>query len=653
LEAFTVVVVYPFSPADQDLAHENAKWMNELGGCKGHEVVAIADARCQQAVFIVNELKKCFDNVYVLPAKAVIDGWPEGANYFFRTATAWLGNAPKWPCFLWMEPDAVPLRKSWLDLLEAEYKACGKRFMGDRVQVENIPLHMSGVGIYPNPLHAYAGEAYRASETAWDMAGKDQIVPQAHFTKLIEHAWRHPVFTNPSELKTQIRPETILFHSSKDGSLIKLLREKLFPAVPVLAEPETVKVRPKSSIGDKSGEARESTKDEVAVFDSRGVGETKMAASGERQQSGPELTGTAGVPAEFTTGLRDDPLAASIGGDDNARSGQTRFTVNAPPTVQPASGAEISCDIFIRTYPGDYEWLSYCVRSIEKFARGFRKVWIVSPEPIFLPANMPGFETKMINDESEDGYLAQQITKLYADVITDYQADYILHIDSDTLLTRPITPENFFSREGLPVWLYTPYSEIQTPWQPVTEKFMGEAVEYEFMRRFPILVPKWLLSRIREFCHATHGMVMTNYIKMQPYRSFSEFNALGAFAYRYHRSMFQWINTVKDLLQEPFGRQFHSWSGITDEVKKEINYILNGADQPAREAVSSIAETQPVHYTTQTSATPCPAPSNSRPYIKELVMKLKEYADTDTSTRISVMVNLQKAGLTPRRQKKK
>src|SRR5262249_39551045 len=160
-----------------------------------------------------------------------------------------------------------------------------------------------------------------------------------------------------------------------------------------------------------------------------------------------------------------------------------------------------------------------------KFAKGFRKLWIVSPEecpwPYTVLPNQLQLEWKKMNDETEDGYLAQQITKLYADVITDYQADYILHIDSDVILTRTITPGDFIEAQsnGKVIWPYTPYAAIETPWQPIIEKFLGGAhMPYEFMRRFPIMVPRWLYPRLREFCHRIHGVPISDYIRNQPLR---------------------------------------------------------------------------------------------------------------------------------------
>lgn len=554
-----MTVIYPFSTVDQDLALKNVEWMNELGGCKGHDVVTIHDKRCAPNLVssIHLELSKAFDKVETIHAGAEIDGWPEGANYFFRVAAATLQNRRGCPYFFWMEPDAIPLRAGWLDAIWREYMKAQRPFMGDRVQVENIPLHMSGVGVYPNPLHEYAGEAYRAGEIAWDMAGREQIVPKAHFTKLIEHAWKHPSFKDHSELATQIRPEAVLFHSSKDGSLIDLLRggqaesrhahnveivgsiptpATNFPAVPVLADPH-------ANVKGVGGEARESN---------------RITATVSREQ-----------------------------GADSRGGGEIPFNIT---------------DIFIRTYEKDYEWLFWCLKSIAKFCVGFRKIMVVSPHssPPWLTAAIyeefagktgMDFQFKMMQDETEDGYLAQQITKMYADVTLDYQPDYILHVDSDVIFTRPTTPQDFFGIAKLPIWYYTPYSAIETPWQPITEKFMGRRIENEFMRRFPILVPRWLYPRVREFCNKQHGMIISQYIRNQPLRAFSEFNVLGAYAWEFHRSMFDFVNTITAgqrwddaqggmvyEMPEPMAKQYHSWGGITPEIRTEIENTLRGTE---------------------------------------------------------------------------
>jgi FkbM family methyltransferase len=129
------------------------------------------------------------------------------------------------------------------------------------------------------------------------------------------------------------------------------------------------------------------------------------------------------------------------------------------------------------------------------------------------------------------------------------------------------------------IWPYTSYTEIQTPWQPITEKFMGRKVSHEFMRRFPLMVPRWLYPRLREFCYQQHGMPVADYIRLQPARAFSEFNALGAYAYQCHHNDFIWLNTLEQPLEDSYARQFHSWGGITEEVKAELERILRGTKE--------------------------------------------------------------------------
>lgn len=238
-------------------------------------------------------------------------------------------------------------------------------------------------------------------------------------------------------------------------------------------------------------------------------------------------------------------------------------------------------DCLIKSYPPDYPWLQYCLRSIQKFATGFRTIQLVVPDTrkwwdgSYTINNLHVTETE---EYGNDGYLSQQVFKLYADTISD--ADFILHIDSDTVFTMPVTPETYFTN-GKIDWMMTPYSMIDTPWKPITEKFMRMpqpfSVSFEFMRRAPQMIPRWLYPAIREFCQQKHGCTLAQYIMKQPYRAFSEYNALGAFAYYYHNEQFNWINTaeVPENKWPPLTvLQKYSHGGLTPEIVAEFEAIL-------------------------------------------------------------------------------
>jgi len=671
-------------------------WIEELGGCREHELLILHDARVpnQNMVDITALAGKIFKKVTPIVGAAAIDGWPQGANYMWRTVTNVLSYRQDVRFFLWLEPDAIPLREGWAEALEKEFiEAAGRgaRFMGDRVEVQvegkEVPLHMSGVGIYPNPLHQFSGEAYRAHELAWDMAGKDQIVPLAHFTKLIEHAWKHPSFTNVSELYTQIRPEAVLFHASKDGSLIKVLRQqRTAPQLPVGGrwyDPENLKpgVFP-TGMGEVTprihclicGRPPHPDSEGHSFHPDKHFPVSQPSQPAEVVSTGAPLSGSGGEKLRFETVPDDraprwDPIAGRY------------FERVRPSKENPLGEKDIPVtDIFIRTYPGDYKWLDYCLRSIGKYAIGFRKVWIISPQdnPFSGMLNGPFMEWKQMNDETEDGYLAQQITKLYADVITDYQAEFILHIDSDTLLTRPVTPSEFFYLDKV-LWPYTPYDRIQTPWQPVIEKFMAQPTANEFMRRFPIMVPRWLYPRLREFCYQKHGMTITDYVRGQPLRHFSEFNALGAYAWQYHHDKIAWVDTLGSEfpLMPPMARQFFSWGGITEEVKAEIENILGDRVTNASKTTEKISpptrpfciddikadlhgtESEPAVLTQPNLPVPHPtsvpvhAPLTPFGQVVAAIEMLKSYAGQSTRNRIQVVSRLSHAGLKPRPSKKK
>jgi FkbM family methyltransferase len=225
-----MIAIYSVSTRDEDLALENAKWWNELGGCHNHQCFFFYDKRVtpDNIKAIQSELFRCFKDLYSHQAGALIDGWPEGANYMFRTSFGLLA-ARAYKYALWMEPDAVPLKEGWMDTIEAEYQKGGKPFMGGRVEGvyegKHVPLHMTGIAVYPNPLYEHAGEAYRAFDMAWDIAAKDQIIPKAHFTGLFCHAWNHPGMKSMVEVDA-IPPKAVIHHGVKDLSLITLLRQR-------------------------------------------------------------------------------------------------------------------------------------------------------------------------------------------------------------------------------------------------------------------------------------------------------------------------------------------------------------------------------------------------------------------------------------------
>ena len=235
-----------------------------------------------------------------------------------------------------------------------------------------------------------------------------------------------------------------------------------------------------------------------------------------------------------------------------------------------------TCDILLRSYYKDFRWLAFCLQSIERYCREFRRVILVVPEDSRKRIG----RLKLTCDEIvtcpsyRDDYLGQQVTKLYADTYTD--ADYICHIDSDCVFRRPVTPHDLREGDRLRIFMI-PYRRLDAgiPWRELTERFLGRRVDFEFMRRQPQTFPRWLYPALRGHAEALHGKTIDHYVMSQPHRGFSEFNALCAFAYLNHRDDFAWIDLGGDDVPEPVCDCYWSWGGLQAGIVAEINATLS------------------------------------------------------------------------------
>lgn len=227
--------------------------------------------------------------------------------------------------------------------------------------------------------------------------------------------------------------------------------------------------------------------------------------------------------------------------------------------------------IVVKSWPGDYEWLSYCLRSIQKFCTGFNDIIVMLPRshPLTLTA-----ETVVLLDAKE-GYMEQQVAKLNADKHT--QADYILNFDSDMIFTRPITPDYFFKDEK-PIWVMTPWKDIgikdKRTWFHVMAKCLLECPPAEFMRKGAVIYPSELLTAFRGNIRLLHEMGVDEYVMSQPGHEFSEYNCLGFFAWLYQPRVFHWHDTSVDGVPDWPWKQYWSYGGITDEIRAEMEGIL-------------------------------------------------------------------------------
>jgi hypothetical protein len=138
--------------------------------------------------------------------------------------------------------------------------------------------------------------------------------------------------------------------------------------------------------------------------------------------------------------------------------------------------------------------------------------------------------------------------------------------------------ENSFMIGRKPILLKTRYGNLGggEAWRPITEKAMGRQVEWEYMRRLPLMYRRDTLTAFRNaFIHVFDSMA-----SMKD-RAFSEFNCIGAFIEMYEPDGY-FISDTEQWMQEPVAKQFWSWGGITPEIKCEIEQFIAGKSEPGK-----------------------------------------------------------------------
>lgn len=237
----------------------------------------------------------------------------------------------------------------------------------------------------------------------------------------------------------------------------------------------------------------------------------------------------------------------------------------------------MTTSIFIRSYRGDRFWLDYCLRSLQKFATGFKETVVVLPkgdEPHFQTTDFRGARVIWWDDLPGDGYMGQQHCKMHADTMLD--SDFVFFVDSDCFAEGPIRPEDY-RLDTKPVQLLRNWQDVGDArmWLPVTERVLGYTPMFEHMAMFPLLYRTDTIARARSYIESTQKKSLGSYIQSVSMREFSEFNALGAYACRYEPQHYDWrlANPGTDGVPRTV-KQRWSWGGLTDEARNEMEAFL-------------------------------------------------------------------------------
>ncbi len=254
----------------------------------------------------------------------------------------------------------------------------------------------------------------------------------------------------------------------------------------------------------------------------------------------------------------------------------------------------MNTEIFVVSYRKDFVWLDWCLKSIKKFCEGFSGTTVLVPRPDAAALRAMGHDIKVRTfDEAPPplGMMHHQAMNCCADVYC-YDSDFVLHVDSDCILTDYVTPAEYF-RAGKPILLIEEYARLgdRVPWQPIMSEVMGELCRYETMRRHPAVHYRELYGDCRnaiEKAHDCPGHFEEYILSLKPDfpQGFSEFNALGHIAISPKwRDRYAVIDLANEARPRDLIRQYWSHGPIDQEQStpfgamavpiKEIRTILN------------------------------------------------------------------------------
>lgn len=497
-------VVLPFYSGDARLLDKNLMWYKELDGKLDYDCYLAADDTVQNMDGYVALAGTIFRTVQTIRYKrARHNHWPfQQNNAFMNVAHVMARQREPW---LWMETDATPVKRQWVQALEAEYIKGKKPFGGHWNHQTSV---FNGVAIYPPNISRYAPKMLLAAlissrnpdgrpyQPPWDAHGSKEVFGHLHImNSVMQHIWdvnsTCPTFPDSDSVVKLVRPEVFIFHRCKDGTLIDRLKDP----------------------------------------------------------------GRIGSKARCLVGLES-----------------VHVTVPEPPK-KIKQGAKLKTSLFVVSFRGDFDWLPFLFRSIEKYCHGFHEVVLAVPTGDAALLGLMPTNVKVVEfpeDGFMSGFMCHQWIKLNADKYCS--GDVIVHVDSDSVFIAPTTPQTFLTSDNKCINLCERFENAGDAqvWQASTEMTVGRKVEFETMRRLGLCYPRECYKGLRDHFEKVNRRPLREYLEAIPARgtakeTFSEFNAIGAFGMYFMADRFKFIDVGKEKKPENTIHQFWSIDRPTQE----------------------------------------------------------------------------------------
>ena len=208
-------------------------------------------------------------------------------------------------------------------------------------------------------------------------------------------------------------------------------------------------------------------------------------------------------------------------------------------------------EILIVTYAKHFNYLLYCLRSINKYARNFARCTVIVPHTdvskmadMIEAWNLPvPLEVASFLEWPGKGFLHH----MYIICCTDNwlpHADRIMHIDADCFFTAPVTPADYCDDKDRPIMVHAPFEWCiaqqgnLADWQIAVERALGWKPVHEHMRRHPIMYNRDVYRVVRSMVEQHTGQSFESFAQNQRNefpQTFAEFPTIGEVAWvRFH-----------------------------------------------------------------------------------------------------------------------
>lgn len=132
-------------------------------------------------------------------------GWPAGPNQLMAQSYKYIvdkvkrGRFPGTDAILLVESDAIPLRKSWIDEIYAEFKGSGRLISGPYFhEGDGCDEHINGNCVFSIDLYTAARGLFNPpNHLAWDFYMRYELMQVGHHSRLIWSDYRLGTEKNP------------------------------------------------------------------------------------------------------------------------------------------------------------------------------------------------------------------------------------------------------------------------------------------------------------------------------------------------------------------------------------------------------------------------------------------------------------------------